>query len=34
MTAPTWNSFQDAMKEKYYLVKSYEDKYIKWTMLW
>ena len=27
--APTWNSFRDAIKEQYYLVKSYEDKYIK-----
>eukprot|EP00253_Pinus_taeda_P035123 PITA_35123 len=31
--APTWNSFQDAIKEQYYPVKSYEDKYIEWTML-
>ena len=31
--APTWNSFRDAIKEQYYPVKSYEDKYIKWTML-
>ena len=27
--APTWNSFRDAIKEQYYLVGSYEDKYIK-----
>lgn len=32
-TAPTWNSFQDAIKEKYYPVGSYEDKYIKWITL-
>ena len=32
--APTWNSFRDAIKEQYYLVGSYEDKYIKWTTLW
>jgi hypothetical protein len=25
---PTWNYFQDAIKEKYYPVGSYEDKYI------
>eukprot|EP00253_Pinus_taeda_P025886 PITA_25886 len=31
--APTWNSFWDAIKEQYYPVKSYEDKYIKWTKL-
>jgi hypothetical protein len=31
--APTWNSFWDAIKEQYYPVGSYEDKYIKWTML-
>ena len=33
LAAPTWNSFQDAIKEKYYPIKSYEDKYIKWTTL-
>jgi len=32
-TTPTWNSFWDAIKEQYYPVKSYEDKYIKWTTL-
>ena len=32
--APTWNSFQTAIKEQYYPVGSYEDQYIKWTMLW
>lgn len=31
--APTWNSFRDAIKEQYYPVGSYEDEYIKWTML-
>ena len=25
---PTWNSFRDAIKEQYYPVGSYEDKYI------
>ena len=30
---PTWNSFRDAIKEQYYPVGSYEDKYIQWTML-
>jgi hypothetical protein len=29
--APTWNSFQDAIKEQYYPVGSYEEKYIQWT---
>lgn len=32
-TTPTWNSFQDAIKEQYYPVGFYEDKYIKWTTL-
>eukprot|EP00253_Pinus_taeda_P021507 PITA_21507 len=31
--APTWNSFRDAIKEQYYPIKSYEDKYIEWTTL-
>ena len=31
--APTWNDFRDAIKEQYYPVGSYEDKYIKWTTL-
>ena len=31
--APTWNSLPDAIKEQHYPVRSYEDKYIKWTML-
>jgi hypothetical protein len=30
---PTWYSFMDAIKEKYYLVGSYEDQYTRWTML-
>ena len=30
---PTWNSFRDAIKEQYYPVGSYEDKYIQWTTL-
>eukprot|EP00253_Pinus_taeda_P033443 PITA_33443 len=32
--APTWDLFQDAIKEQNYSVNSYEDKYIKWTTLW
>lgn len=28
---PNWNSLRDTIKEKYYPVRSYEDKYIKWT---
>ena len=30
---PTWNYFQYSIKGQYYLVGSYEDKYIQWTML-
>ena len=30
---PTWNSFWDGIKEQYYPVGSYEDKYIQCTML-
>ena len=30
---PTWNYFRDAIKEQYYPVGSYEDKYIQWTTL-
>eukprot|EP00253_Pinus_taeda_P017352 PITA_17352 len=33
-TAPTWNSFQDAIKDQYYPVGSYENECIKWTTLW
>ena len=33
LAAPTWNSFQDGIKEQYYLVGSYEEKYIQWTTL-
>eukprot|EP00253_Pinus_taeda_P023471 PITA_23471 len=33
LAAPTWNSFRDAIREQYYPVGSYEDQYIKWTML-
>eukprot|EP00253_Pinus_taeda_P034976 PITA_34976 len=32
-TVCTWNSFWDAIKKQYYPVKSYQDKYIKWTTL-
>ena len=32
--APTWNYFQYAIKEQYYPLGSYEDKYIHWTTLW
>ena len=34
LAAPTWDSFQDSIKQKYYPMGSYEDKYIQWTMLW
>ena len=30
---PTWNLFWDDIKEQYYPVGSYEDKYIQWTTL-
>ena len=28
---PTWNSFRDGIKEQYYPVGRYEEKYIQWT---
>jgi hypothetical protein len=31
--APTWGSFRDAIKEKYYPVGSYDDLYTRWTTL-
>jgi hypothetical protein len=33
LVASTWNSFRDAIKEQYYPVGSYEEKYIQWTTL-
>jgi len=33
VVAPTWDSFQNAIKEKYYPVGSYEDWYTRWTTL-
>jgi len=33
LVSPTWNSFRDSIKEQYYPVGSYEDKYIQWTTL-
>jgi hypothetical protein len=30
----TWESFKDAIKEKYYPVRSYDGLYTKWTTLW
>jgi hypothetical protein len=33
LVAPTWDSFWDAIEEKYYSVGSYEDQYTKWTTL-
>ena len=33
LAAPPWNPYRDAIKEQYYPVKSYEDKYRKWTTL-
>ena len=32
-TKPTWASFVDALKGKYYHVKNYEDQYTRWTTL-
>jgi hypothetical protein len=31
---PTWDFFVDAVKEKYYLVDTYEEQYMRWTTLW
>jgi hypothetical protein len=33
VVAPTWDSFWDAIKEKYYPIGSYEDQYTIWTTL-
>jgi hypothetical protein len=33
VVAPTWDSFQDAIKEQYYPIGSYEDQYTRWTTL-
>jgi hypothetical protein len=33
VVAPTWDSFQDAIKEQYYPVGSYEDQYTRWATL-
>jgi hypothetical protein len=33
LVASTWNSFRDAIKEQYYPVGSYEEKYIQWSTL-
>jgi hypothetical protein len=33
LVAPTWNSFRYAIKEQYYPMGSYEEKYIQWTAL-
>jgi hypothetical protein len=33
VVSPPWDSFQDAIKEHYYLVGSYEDQYTRWTTL-
>jgi hypothetical protein len=30
---PTWDFFMDAFKEKYFLVRNYDDEYMRWTML-
>jgi hypothetical protein len=30
---PTWESFVDIVKEQYYLVRNYEDWYMRWTTL-
>jgi hypothetical protein len=30
----TWDSFRDAIKEKYYPVGIYDNRYTKWTTLW
>jgi hypothetical protein len=33
VVAPTWDSFQDTIKEQYYPVGIYEDQYTRWTTL-
>jgi hypothetical protein len=33
LDVPTCNYFQDTIKEQYYSMGSYENKYIQWTML-
>jgi hypothetical protein len=33
VVAPTWDSFQDTIKEKYYHVGSCKDQYTRWTTL-
>jgi hypothetical protein len=33
VVSPTWDSFQDAIKEQYYPVGSYEDQYTRWTTM-
>ena len=32
-TTPTWYYFEDAIKEQYYPMGIYEDRYIQWTTL-
>ena len=32
-TNPTWTSFIDVVKEKYYPLGNYDDQYTKWTIL-
>jgi hypothetical protein len=34
LVSPTWDSFKDSIKEKYYPVGSYEDQYTRWTTLY
>jgi hypothetical protein len=31
---PTWDSFVDAVKEKYYHVGNYDDQYMRWSRMW
>jgi hypothetical protein len=33
VVAPIWDSFRDTIKEQYYPVGSYEDRYTRWTTL-
>jgi hypothetical protein len=33
LVVPTWDSFWDAIKDKYYPVGIYEDQYTRWTPL-
>jgi hypothetical protein len=33
VVTPTWDSFMDSIKEKYYPIGTYKDEYTRWTIL-